>query len=233
VRKWRVVVADDEPAARRGVRQQLASFEDFGIVGEARDGRELFAAMSSLDPDLLFLDIQMPGIDGLTAARRIEGRPLIVFLTAYDQFAVEAFDVDAVDYLVKPVSDARFAAAIRRVTGRLTAVAEDPRLHALTAKGTTILRVREIDWLESADYYVRAWVGDRSYLVRESLSRLERRLIRHGFQRAHRTALVSVAAVRALRAQPSGELVAVLDSGAKVPISRRRRRAFVQRVRLG
>ena len=119
--KWRVLVADDEPAARRGVRQLLQPFSDFAVVGECRDGREVLTALDELKPDVLFLDIQMPEIDGFEVIRRRtpERMPAVVFLTAYDQFAIRAFEAEAHDYLVKPVSEARFAATIRRLAKRL------------------------------------------------------------------------------------------------------------------
>jgi len=232
--KWRVVVADDEPAARRGVRQMLAPFADFTIVGEARDGRETLAALAAFQPDVLFLDVQMPELSGLEVTRRVSGaRPLVVFLTAYEQFAVRAFDAEAADYLVKPVSEARFAATIRRLARRLATggASEEPTIVVSVPGGTKVLLTSEIDWIEAADYYARLWVGNKSYLIRESLAQLEERVGRHGFVRAHRQALVRVSGVRALRNAPEGEMTAVLRSGAAVPVSRRRRAAFVGAVK--
>ncbi|MFI5228641.1 MAG: LytR/AlgR family response regulator transcription factor, partial [Gemmatimonadales bacterium] len=235
-RNWRVVIADDEPAARRGVRQLLAAHDGFAVVGEARVGREALAALSSLHPDVLFLDIQMPelgGFDVLRRARGVPSRPLVVFLTAYEQFAIKAFEAEATDYLVKPVSEERFAATMRRLIRRLSScdAADEPTIVVPVAGGTRIIQLSEIDWIEAADYYARLWVGSKSYLVRESLVQLERRVGRHGFVRAHRQALVRTSNVRLLRNAPSGELVAVLRSGAVIPVSRRRRSAFVAAVR--
>ena len=121
-RRWRVLVADDEPAARRGVRQLLSPYPQFTIVGECRDGHEALAAIDSLHPDVLFLDIQMPEIDGFEVIRRRspERMPVVVFLTAYDQFAIRAFEADAQDYLLKPVTERRFAATMTRLTRRLS-----------------------------------------------------------------------------------------------------------------
>jgi two-component system LytT family response regulator len=159
-----------------------------------------------------------------------------VFLTAYDQFAIRAFDAEAHDYLVKPVSEARFAATVRRLQKRLGSGEEAARDQAIvvsTARGASVLRLHEIDWIEAADNYARLWVGGRSYLLRESLGELERRVGKHGFVRAHRQALVRIGGVRALRAEGHEEgvrtgpiLVAVLSCGTKVPVSRRRRAAF-------
>lgn len=235
--KWSVLVADDEPAARRGVRQLLAGFPEFAVVGECRDGREVLAALDVLKPDVLFLDIQMPEIDGFEVIRRRtpERMPAVVFLTAYDQYAIRAFEAEAHDYLVKPVSEARFAATIRRLVKRLGSGDGDAsREHGIvvsTTRGARVLSLREIDWIEAADNYARLWMGDRSFLLRESLGQLERRVSSHGFARAHRQALVRIAGVRALQASEAGELVAVLACGARVPISRRRRAAFSAAVR--
>jgi two-component system, LytTR family, response regulator len=199
--KWSVLVADDEPAARRGVRQLLAAFPEFTVVGECRDGREVLDALDMVRPDVLFLDIQMPEIDGFEVIRRRtpERMPAVVFLTAYDQFAIRAFETEAHDYLVKPVSEARFSATIRRLVKRLGsepgAGAREPGIVVSTSRGARVLSLREIDWIEAADNYARLWMGGRSFLLRESLGQLERRVSAHGFARAHRQALVRIAGV--------------------------------------
>jgi two-component system LytT family response regulator len=235
--KWSVLVADDEPAARRGVRQLLAAHPEFTVVGECRDGREVLSALDALNPDVLFLDIQMPEVDGFEVVRRRtpERMPATVFLTAYDQFAIRAFEAEAHDYLVKPVSEARFAATIRRLVRRLDSpdprAVEEPGIAISTARGTLVLRLHDIDWIEAAGNYARVWSGGRSYLLRESLGRLERRVARSGFVRAHRQALVRVAGVRALQPGQAGELIAVLACGTEVAVSRRRRTGFSTAVR--
>jgi len=227
--EWRVLIADDEPAARRGVRQLLAAYPGFAIAGEARNGAEVLASLDTLRPDLLFLDVQMPGGDGFDVIRRRtpDRMPVLVFLTAYDQFAVRAFEAQALDYLVKPVTEARFAATMKRVvkTLRSTPEEEERPIVVTTAKGATVVRVRDIDWIESADNYARIWTGGRSYLLRESMRDLERRVGDRGFVRAHRRALVRVTAVREMRTTAAG-LVAVLAGGASIPVSRRMRAAF-------
>ena len=186
--EWRVLVADDEPAARRGVRQLLAAHPEFVVVGESRNGVEVLAALDVLKPDVIFLDIQMPGIDGFEVIRRRtpERMPVLVFLTAYDQFAINAFEAQALDYLVKPVTAARFSASIRRITKVLNASATNGRegtLMVATPGGAVVLRHSEIDWIESADNYSRIWVGKRSYMLRESLRALEDRVKPAGFRR--------------------------------------------------
>ena len=234
--EWGALIADDEPAARRGVCQLLAAFPEFAVVGECRNGAEVLSSLDALKPDVVFLDIQMPGIDGFEVIRRRtpERMPAVVFLTAYDQFAIRAFDAEALDYLVKPVGEARFAATMKRLTRRLRAgraSSREPRIMVTTARGVVVLPVGEIDWIESADNYARIWVGKRSYLLRESMRQLEQRVRAHGFVRAHRLALVRLGAVRELTWTREGALVALLVSGTTIPVSRRRRAAFVASVR--
>src|SRR5687768_14102277 len=151
--EWGALLADDEPAARRGVRQLLAAFPEFAVIGECRNGEEVLASLDVLRPDVVFLDVQMPGIDGLEVIRRRtpDRMPAVVFLTAYDQFAIRAFEAQALDYLVKPVSEARFAATIRRLARQLRLSAPSPRDDRIvvpTARGATALAVADIDWIE-------------------------------------------------------------------------------------
>ena len=244
--KIRVLVADDEPLARRGVRQLLAPHADMTVVGESRNGPETLTALDAVNPDLLFLDVQMPEMDGfgVLRARGPDRMPAVVFVTAHDQFAVRAFEAHAIDYLVKPLNVQRFDAALTQVRDRLRLLETAElarRLSALLAaeraerekKGIErlvvsseaadlVIPVREIDWIGSSDYYAELHIGHNTYLIRESLTSLELRLDRSRFLRVHRTAIVQLDRVRELRVTGSA-YEAVLRSGSRIPVSRRRR----------
>lgn len=234
--KWKALIADDEPAARRGVRQLLAAFPEFAVAGECRNGTEVLAALDNAPPDVVFLDIQMPGLDGFEVIKRrsVERMPAVVFLTAFDEFAIRAFETEALDYLVKPVSEARFAATIKRLRKRLESNVDSTRAETIivtNARGATVLHLNEIDWIGAAGNYSQLWVGTRSHFLRESLQVLEGRLQQHGFLRAHRGALVRLDAIRELRRTRAGAFFAILESGVRVPVSRRRSAAFSGAVR--
>jgi two-component system LytT family response regulator len=233
--EWKALIADDEPSARRGVRQLLSAFPEFAVAGECRNGAEVLSALDASHPDVIFLDIQMPGIDGFEVIRRRtpERMPAVVFLTAYDQFAIQAFEAQALDYLVKPVSEARFAATMRRLARQLRPAPErrEESVVVTTSQGAVVLHANEIDWIEADGNYARLWCGGRSHLVREPLQLLEDRMCAHGFVRAHRRALIRLDGVRELVWTGAGALVALLGCGAKIRISRRRRAAFMAAVR--
>jgi two-component system, LytTR family, response regulator len=231
--EWKVLIADDEPAARRGVRQLLAAFPEFTVAAECRNGAEVLATLNTSTPDVIFLDIQMPGIDGFEVIRRHtpERMPEVVFLTAFEQFALRAFEAEALDYLVKPVSEARFAATMKRLIKRLRSSTTEETIVVTMARGAVVLNVSEIEWIEAAGNYAQLWVGGRGYFLRESLQVLEERWRKHGFLRAHRRALVRLDGIRELTRDEAGGLIVTLNGGARIPISRRRSADFTAAVR--
>jgi len=247
MREIKTIVVDDEPLARRGLRQMLAPHSDFKVIAEARNGVEAISAVRSLHPDLLFLDVQMPEPDGFGVLKEIGPQlmPLVIFVTAYDEFAVRAFDAHALDYLVKPIQERRFIEAVERVRERIRsnqAVAMSARLAELlevqnkqrlivpTSSGELLLDASEIDWIEADDYYAAIHAGKRRHLIRESLSSLETRLDAAQFIRTHRSAIVNIARVREVRNE-AAEMVLVLRDGQCVPVSRRRREFLRERLR--
>ena len=250
MRNIRVLVADDEPLARRGVRQLLAPHTDMTVVGESRNGQETLRALDALKPDLLFLDVQMPEMDGFAVlrARGADRMPAVVFVTAHDQFAVRAFEAHALDYLMKPLNVERFEAALERVRERLRlmeAASLASKLTALlaaeraerekkgidrllvsTPAGDVVIPTADIDWIGADDYYASVHAGAKSYLLRESLTSLEARLDPLRFARVHRAAIVQLDRVRELRGDE-----AILRDGARIPVSRRRRAVLEQLLR--
>jgi two-component system, LytTR family, response regulator len=237
----RVVIADDEPLGRLALRQLAAPHRDLDIAGEARDGREAIELVHRLAPDLLLLDVQMPELDGFDVlAALAPAIPATIFVTAHDSFAVKAFEAHALDYVVKPVGQARFDAAVARVRD---AIAKDRaaelgrRLDVLLAERavervvarlgdrSTVIAVADIDWIEAQDYCAAVHVGNTTHVVRQTLAVLESRLDARRFVRIHRSALVNVTRIRELL-HDAGELVAVLASGERLPVSRRRRDAL-------
>jgi two-component system LytT family response regulator len=246
----KTIIVDDEPLARRGLRQLLASHIDFKVIAESRNGVEAISAVRSLHPDLLFLDVQMPEPDGFGVLKEIGSSlmPLVIFVTAYDEFAVRAFDAYALDYLVKPIQEKRFIEAVERVrerirsneavamSARLAELLEEQRREALkqrvvvpTSSGELLLDASEIDWIEADDYYAAIHAGNRRHLIRESLLSLEARLDPAQFVRTHRSAIVNIARVREVRNEAS-EMVLVLRDGQSVPVSRRRREFLRERL---
>jgi len=241
--KIRALIADDEPLARRGIRQLLEAHDDFEIVGEARNGRETVRALRELKPDLVFLDVQMPSLDGFGVLRTIgvKQMPPVIFVTAHDEFAVRAFDAHALDYLVKPLKKARFAQALERIrekrhsaavselSRKLSALLEDRekerhdrRVIVPTSTGNLIINSDEIDWIEADGYYAAIHARNGRHLVRESLASLEERLDPTRFVRVHRAAIVNLDRVSEVRHDGS-ETVLLLRGGVRIPVSRRRR----------
>jgi len=254
----RVLAADDEPMARASLRRLLARERDVELLGVCADGIEALAELKRTRPDLVLLDIQMPERSGLEVMRAIpdEQRPLVIFTTAHKEFAVDAFEVHAVDYLLKPFDDARFVSAMERAReeflrtralgspGRLRSLlqdasaegegAQDPRSARLKIQregSTTWVDIEEVVWIESADQYVRLHTVDGGdHLMRESMAKLERSLDTDRFARVHRSAIVQLGRVRRLESTGAGGGRLFLDDGQEVPVSRSRLSALRRRL---
>lgn len=231
----RALIADDEPAARRRLRKQLAAFSDIEVVGECSDGAETAETIKRIRPDLLLVDIQMPGVDGLAAVRGLpsEERPAVIFVTAHEQHALEAFDLQAADYLLKPITRNRLATALNRArllcqtrgtSARTPASTEKmsrlTRLVVPTGERMLVVQSATIDWIESAGNYAVIHVGPDTHVLRETLMELEARLAQGQFLRISRTTLVNLDRVRELRSDASSGHVMLLADGTKLNITR-------------
>lgn len=248
----RVLIVDDEPLAREGTRLLLRGDPEVEVVGEAGSGTAAIAAITALRPDLVFLDVQMPERGGfeVLAALPPEEVPAVIFVTAYDRYALRAFEVHALDYLLKPFDDERFHEALRRAKAHLElaragdlrrqllslladvegqkaaaapAAAPAERLAIKDGSRVVFLRADEIDWVEAADYYVQIHTGSKSYLVRETMASLERRLDPGQFVRIHRSAIVNRQRIRELRSGGRREAIVVLEGGATLKVARSQR----------
>jgi len=238
--RLRAVIVDDEPLSRRAMRQLLDARDDVEVVAEHDSAAAL--AESATPADVVFLDVEMPGRSGIDAARALAGavgdaggvRPLVVFVTAYDEYAVPAFDADAVDYLTKPVAPARLARALARVHERRRAAAalSAPRLTTLVARvgaREVLIAVDDVSLLEADGVYAAVHVRGRRYLVRRSLNDLEHALGTSDFLRVHRSYLVRRSAIVEMRLVNGGaHREVVLASGAVVPVSRRQHAAVAR-----
>jgi two-component system LytT family response regulator len=220
----RALIVDDEPLSRRAMRQLLRAHTDVEIIGECRDAIEAKEEMASTQPDVVFLDIRMPGLSGLElAADRTRPRPLIVFVSAYESYALPAFDVEAVDYVNKPVIQARLDRAVQRVRDRLAST-EPPRAEHLTTRvrdRDVLIQLDTVDYIEADDVYAAVYAVGRRHLVRRSLDALERELDAR-FIRVHRSYIVRLDRISAIRQLGGGKRQLVLSTGAVIPASRRR-----------
>jgi two-component system LytT family response regulator len=230
-------VVDDEPIARAGLRAMLRAFDWIEVVGEAGDGEAALAGIQALRPELVFLDVQMPGLLGTDVLRRLERPPFVIFTTAYSEHAVSAFELGAVDYLMKPFGPSRLAAAMERVRSALgEPAATDPfdrlsgalaggpisRLFVRSGGALVAVPVERVSWFEADGDYVVAHEGSARHVLHLSLSRLETRLDPRRFSRVHRAHIVNLDQVRAFRRDAQGNLEAELLDGARVPVSRAR-----------
>jgi two-component system LytT family response regulator len=239
--KVRTLIVDDEPLARERMRSLLEAEPDIAIVGECRDGREAVDLIRRESPDLVFLDVQIPELDGFQVLEAIAGEkaPAIVFVTAYDQYALQAFEVHAVDYLLKPFDEDRFKRALERarqalardkgdLSEKLLSLLQElkapqgyiERLVVKSAGRLFFLRTDEIEWVESAGNYVCLHVRGESHLLRETMTGLEARLDPARFARIHRTAIVNIDQIKELQPLFHGEYQVVLRNGTELTLSR-------------
>jgi two-component system LytT family response regulator len=238
-----VVVADDEELARDLVAELLAAHPDVSVLATCANGFEAVKAVAETKPDVLFLDVQMPGLDGFEVLELIErdaeGRPAIVFVTAYDQYALRAFDANAVDYLLKPFDRARFDTALERARSRIGAtrppapaapasLREGPLSRVVVKDGVTVtvLPVGTIDFVKAEDDYVLLRASGRSHLKQQTLASLEAALPKQRFVRIHRSYLLNLDRLEKVEPSESGAPTAVLRDGTRLPVSR----AGVQRL---
>lgn len=227
----RVVVVEDEPAARRLLIQLLSAHADVQVVGECAHGREAVSVIRSTWPDLVFLDIKMPELDGFGVIDAVGPQmPPFVFITAYDDHAVQAFDVQALDYLVKPFSDARFEATLQRARQRLSELSPTGRTRFVVKLGSrrVVVTADQIEWIEAQDYYALLHVGKAAHLARHSIRSLEGLLDAHRFARVNRSSIVNLDRVRQMDRRPDGRMTITLEGGAVLPVSRRRRDGLVR-----
>jgi two-component system, LytTR family, response regulator len=239
----RTVIADDEPLARRQLRSLLERDPQISLVAEAGTGMDARRAIKDLKPELVLLDVKMPHGDGFSVLENLTDPPYVIFATAHAEHAVRAFDMEAVDYLLKPFDDERFERAIRRAkdiirsrrlvdlardignsnsSAALPATDESERITVHEGRRISWVNAADVEWIEAADYYAQVHAHGRVHLVREPLQKLEERFGRK-FLRVHRGALVNVSRIQRLDRLEDGELVAVLQSGVRVTVSRARR----------
>jgi two-component system LytT family response regulator len=236
--KIRAVVVDDEPLARSNLKVLLGRDPEVEIVGECKSGMEALGEIRRKKPELVFLDVQMPECDGFDVLEQLgsETPPALVFVTAYDQYALRAFEAGALDYLLKPFDNARFERALNRAKKRIEQGKETPRkierLAIKNAGQVLFQKISEIDWIEAADYYVCLHVGTKTHLLRRSMSDVDRELEQATFCRIHRSAIVNLERVRQLDISEDGGTDVVLNSGTRLRLSRRYRKELQARLGL-
>ena len=236
----RALIVDDEPMARRGVLLRLSRFKDIEVVGECDNGLSAVEKIVELSPDVVFLDVQMPGMDGFEVLRAIpkEKMPSIVFITAYDQHAVRAFEAHALDYLLKPVDDLRFAAAVDRLRKHLNSASKElaaerilkllgrdseqyaSRFALRTGPRIQIVLAEDIEWIGAAGDYAELHTCGRSHLLRETMASLEQKLDPRSFLRIHRSRIVRTNCILSLRSIENREYILKLSDGSKHRSSR-------------
>ncbi|MEO8621823.1 MAG: LytTR family DNA-binding domain-containing protein [bacterium] len=228
-----VLLVDDEPLSRRRLRQLLHGDPDFDVVGECGDARTLSDVVRELRPDVVCLDIRMPHIDGFEAQHAIRALVKhVVFVTAHSEHAARAFEVAASDYLVKPVTQARFSAALERIRRSLGDPGSE-RILLGSRQGGAAVNVGDVTWIESDGAYVQVHAAGRTHVVRESMSQIIERLGASSFVRIHRSAGINLSHVRAVRRSTTKGLEVELTDGVRLPISRRKARDVIEQLRRG
>ncbi|MEM6841011.1 MAG: LytTR family DNA-binding domain-containing protein [Bacteroidota bacterium] len=243
-----VAIIDDESDARSLVKLHLERHSHLELIGEAEDGIAAQKLLKDLQPDLVFLDIQMPGYNGIEVLKRIVDIPHVIFITAYDDFAVKAFELNAIDYLLKPFTAQRFDQAVSRATSRLATPITQEVVHQLIGqlrlKENTYLQrlpykhrnvteyidVNQLLFIKSANQYVEAYVKDRKYLIRQSLDHLEKQLSPDVFIRIHRSVIVCLSSIKAIQQDEFRHYQVILHSGETLPISQVRKPLLVAKL---
>ena len=234
--KIRALIVDDEQLARSNIAVLLQLDPDIETIGECGSGVEAVTEIRNTKPDLVFLDVQMPECDGFDVLEMLGNdlSPAVVFVTAYDQYALRAFEAGALDYLLKPFDNARFERTLDRAKQRIALARNVPRpverIAVKSAGQVSFLRVAEIDWIEAADYYSCLHVGTRSHLLRRSMADLEQELDQNIFCRIHRSTIVNLDCVRGLKLDENGEYEVLLDNGSRLRLSRRYRTQLQSRM---
>ena len=233
--KIQAMVVDDEPLARSSLRVLLGRDPEIELVSECGSGKEALREIRARKPELVFLDVQMPECDGFDVLEQLgKDLPLaLVFVTAYDQYALRAFEAGALDYLLKPFDNARFARALERAKERIALKEAPRRIERLAIKNAgemLFLKISEIDWIEAADYYVCLHAGARTHLLRRSMNEVEEELGTGAFCRIHRSAIVNLERVRRLEVSEEGGTDVVLGNGTRLRLSRRYKRLLQGRL---
>lgn len=237
--KIRALIVDDEPLARSNIAVLLRKDPEIEVIGECGTGMEALGEIRITNPELLFLDVQMPECDGFDVLEMLGADlPLaVIFVTAYDQYALRAFEAGALDYLLKPFDNARFelglARAKERIRGATRGGHDRPTVERIVVKSAgevCFIKIHDIDWIEAADYYACLHVGTRNHLLRRSLAELEEELDPNQFCRTHRSSIVNLDRVRSLKLHEDGEYEILLENGVRVRLSRRYRKELEERM---
>jgi two-component system LytT family response regulator len=232
----RALIVDDEPLARSNLAILLRRDAEVEVIGECGSGHEALAEIRRAKPDLVFLDVQMPECDGFDVLEMLgsDAPSAIIFVTAYDQYALRAFEAGALDYLLKPFDNARFEKALIRAKKQITqwgSSRRPPEQFVIKSAGKVeFVKIAEVDWIEAADYYSCLHVGAKSHLLRRSLADLDRELDSTIFCRTHRSAIVKLDRVRGLETNQNGEYEVVMEGGVRVHLSRRYRKQLQERI---